>query len=401
MAAIQQLKSNRPTIKISEFIQSNQGTVVDLLMIKPIFNRSLDPSDRPPQKTSQSPASLVAADEPSPLGLAETPELVQFYSDDLLSANNCTQKVRSPKFFSFPADDDTEKTPMDVAAAALRPSQSTEVCSGGSSSSSSSGSVSKEHLNTNQIQFGKVNFGESLEPIFKQMDHLPSTPQPFHSNEPNKKIPTRKEHAPVASTSSNIPTTASNSRNSTTFLVSSGIGSTCGGSSSRSLTTSVRAQLPPPPMPMAARANYAQVVAVGLGAGMTGIGAWLKSLRLHKYTWLFAEMNYEQMLQITDEYLEQLGITKGARNKLAICIMKLNQRYDTLDAIESGLLRGTCVTVSALDELSIVVQTPMKPAMPADDDSDVASKFLRVLNLGKLFFNITLFAIIGNFLKIL
>ena len=32
---------------------------------------------------------------------------------------------------------------------------------------------------------------------------------------------------------------------------------------------------------------------------------WLKSLRLHKYLSLFADLSYEEMLQISDEYLER------------------------------------------------------------------------------------------------
>ena len=35
------------------------------------------------------------------------------------------------------------------------------------------------------------------------------------------------------------------------------------------------------------------------------VPTWLKSLRLHKYAQLFAPLTYEDMLKITDEYLEK------------------------------------------------------------------------------------------------
>ena len=35
------------------------------------------------------------------------------------------------------------------------------------------------------------------------------------------------------------------------------------------------------------------------------VPAWLKSLRLHKYQHLFADLNYEEMLQMKEDYLEE------------------------------------------------------------------------------------------------
>ena len=37
----------------------------------------------------------------------------------------------------------------------------------------------------------------------------------------------------------------------------------------------------------------------------TDVPMWLKSLRLHKYQHLFAELGYEEMLQISEDYLEE------------------------------------------------------------------------------------------------
>lgn len=45
----------------------------------------------------------------------------------------------------------------------------------------------------------------------------------------------------------------------------------------------------------------------GLEPGMCMVGPWLKSLRLHKYIWLFSNITYNQMMSIDEEYLEKLG----------------------------------------------------------------------------------------------
>lgn len=41
--------------------------------------------------------------------------------------------------------------------------------------------------------------------------------------------------------------------------------------------------------------------------GMSTVGQWLKTLRLHKYVWLFTNITYDQMMAIDDKYLEKLG----------------------------------------------------------------------------------------------
>ena len=38
---------------------------------------------------------------------------------------------------------------------------------------------------------------------------------------------------------------------------------------------------------------------------LTDVPVWLKSLRLHKYQHLFAELGYEEMLTMQEAYLEQ------------------------------------------------------------------------------------------------
>lgn len=125
--------------------------------------------------------------------------------------------------------------------------------------------------------------------------------------------------------------------------------------------------------------------------GMSNIGQWLKSLRLHKYVYLFTNQTYEQMLDITEENL--VHVTKGARHKLVTCIQKLKERYGVLCQVEKDLLCGQITMKQALDELSSIVLTPMKPIEPCNKQ-DVASQFLKVLDLGEslaliIFFNIS------------
>jgi PHAT/SAM domain (Sterile alpha motif) len=120
--------------------------------------------------------------------------------------------------------------------------------------------------------------------------------------------------------------------------------------------------------------------------GMGHIGVWLKSLRLHKYFWLFSNMSYEQMMEMTEEYLESLGVTKGARHKLVLCIQKLSERVPLLKQIEKELIDGSRPLKNGLDELTNIILTPMKPINSVPNDDDVATHVLRVLDCGEFFF---------------
>ncbi|CRK95002.1 CLUMA_CG008488, isoform A [Clunio marinus] len=114
--------------------------------------------------------------------------------------------------------------------------------------------------------------------------------------------------------------------------------------------------------------------------GMGHIGVWLKSLRLHKYFWLFSNMGYDQMMEMTEDYLESLGVTKGARHKLVLCIQKLNERVPILNQMEKDLMDGSKHLKTVLDELSNIVCTPMKPINSVPYEEDVGSHFMRVLD---------------------
>ena len=67
---------------------------------------------------------------------------------------------------------------------------------------------------------------------------------------------------------------------------------------------------------------------------LSDVNLWLKSLRLHKYSHIFSDMKYSDMLGLTDGYLEQVGVTKGARNKIILCINKIKERKNTLLQLE-------------------------------------------------------------------
>lgn len=50
---------------------------------------------------------------------------------------------------------------------------------------------------------------------------------------------------------------------------------------------------------------------------MIDIPAWLRSLRLHKYTTTFEHMKWRAMVKLNDQQLDQLGVAAlGARRKM-------------------------------------------------------------------------------------
>ena len=51
------------------------------------------------------------------------------------------------------------------------------------------------------------------------------------------------------------------------------------------------------------------------GSGMLDVPGWLKSLRLHKYQYLFATLSYEEMLELDEDKLEENNVTKGIQKK--------------------------------------------------------------------------------------
>ncbi|XP_011868498.1 PREDICTED: protein Smaug homolog 1 [Vollenhovia emeryi] len=132
-----------------------------------------------------------------------------------------------------------------------------------------------------------------------------------------------------------------------------------------------------------------------LASGMRDVQAWLKTLRLHKYSGLFVTMTYEDMLQLTEDQLAEQGVTKGARHKLALSIAKLQQRYNTLLNLEKGLVQpsardgmqnssfsqSSSLLINTMEELKTILATPMKPSQESDPQ-DIPAQFTKVL--GKL-----------------
>lgn len=110
---------------------------------------------------------------------------------------------------------------------------------------------------------------------------------------------------------------------------------------------------------------------------------WLKSLRLHKYAWLFASMTYEEMLGLSEEGLESRGVTKGARHKIVLSVRKLRERQTTLTQLEQDVMKGGSLR-AALEELRAILITPIKAPEPdCLEQDDLPRLFTRVIGKGK------------------
>ncbi|XP_045887881.1 protein Smaug homolog 1 isoform X2 [Micropterus dolomieu] len=104
------------------------------------------------------------------------------------------------------------------------------------------------------------------------------------------------------------------------------------------------------------------------GGGNTNVPAWLKSLRLHKYAALFSTMTYDEMLSLTEQQLEAQKVTKGARHKIVISILKLKERQHLLRSLEKDVLEGSNLR-APLQELHQMIMTPIKAFNGGEDGS--------------------------------
>lgn len=95
-------------------------------------------------------------------------------------------------------------------------------------------------------------------------------------------------------------------------------------------------------------------------SGMELVPAWLKLLRLHKYTELIMGLGYEEMITLTEEQLEQRGVTKGARRKIVANIAKLRDRPRILAEMSAHLDRDDCSVKKVITELEILIKSPVK-----------------------------------------
>jgi len=96
-----------------------------------------------------------------------------------------------------------------------------------------------------------------------------------------------------------------------------------------------------------------------INPGMQDVPIWLKSLRLHKYAHIFEEMTYEEMLNLTEEYLAEKDVTKGARKKIIVCVQKIKERRSTLQQLEKEVLQLGRLS-HVLAELKVILMTPIK-----------------------------------------
>ena len=61
---------------------------------------------------------------------------------------------------------------------------------------------------------------------------------------------------------------------------------------------------------------------------------WLKTLRLHKYTTMFQDLTYDEMMNLNERQLEIRKVTKGARKKILQSLEKLRERVATLKSLD-------------------------------------------------------------------
>lgn len=121
-------------------------------------------------------------------------------------------------------------------------------------------------------------------------------------------------------------------------------------------------------------------------SGMRDVPMWLKTLRLHKYAYLFQQMTYEDMMSLTEEWLESQNVTKGARNKIVLSISKLKERQARLRDMEKEIMDGAPL-IDCLNEMKSMLNTPIKAFNhPVDVDNtiaiaenDIPSQFTRTM----------------------
>lgn len=80
------------------------------------------------------------------------------------------------------------------------------------------------------------------------------------------------------------------------------------------------------------------------------------------------------MLNLTEESLETIGITKGARHKLLISIAKLKERAPTLIELETDVINGGDV-LNALKKLKGILQSPLQ----VTNGEDLSTLFVKVM----------------------
>ncbi|KAL7677309.1 hypothetical protein ACOME3_003545 [Neoechinorhynchus agilis] len=117
-----------------------------------------------------------------------------------------------------------------------------------------------------------------------------------------------------------------------------------------------------------------------ISTGMRDVPKWLKFLRLHKYNALFASMSYEEMLNLDESYLEQRGVTKGARDKIIQNIERIKQRPNLLKAIIQVLEVDDSQWYDAINNLFLISVTPIPSYLKTQEDQQVPNLFVRAIS---------------------
>ncbi|XP_060532112.1 protein Smaug homolog 2 [Cylas formicarius] len=107
---------------------------------------------------------------------------------------------------------------------------------------------------------------------------------------------------------------------------------------------------------------------------MKSILSWLKSLRLHKYSWIFHNLTTHQMLNLSEDYLIEVGVTKGARQKLLLSLQRLTERSAVLAELEVDIRNGGDI-YDTLKKLKVILQSPLQLSL----GEDLPSQFVRVM----------------------
>ncbi|XP_038071436.1 protein Smaug homolog 1-like isoform X2 [Patiria miniata] len=110
-------------------------------------------------------------------------------------------------------------------------------------------------------------------------------------------------------------------------------------------------------------------------SGMRDVPSWLKSLRLHKYSGLFQQMTYEEMMLLNEGKLESMNVTKGARHKIVLSIQKLKERQLMLHNLEKDIVSDNSPgnLRNALNEVKSMLNTPIKVYDPQESSSEDAT----------------------------
>merc|ERR1719278_273018 len=85
-------------------------------------------------------------------------------------------------------------------------------------------------------------------------------------------------------------------------------------------------------------------------------------------------LTYEEMLDLTEEKLEKMGVTKGARRKIVSSVAKLRDRFRLLSSLQAELENTDCDLKKILSELEGVVKSPIQVEQVEKDEIEAKSR---------------------------